>query len=65
MLVDESELLERFGFRRPGDLRKCLDAQHIPYFYGRGGKIVTTIQALNNQLIDKPVSVDNGSITFT
>jgi len=64
MLISQKELLEKFGYRRPGDLRKCLDEQKIPYYTGKSGQIVTTIQALNAHLIGLEVSGQNDSITF-
>ena len=63
-LVEQSELLEKFGFIRPGDLRRCLDELKIPYHQGKGGKIVTTIQALNQPLIGKHDSNDNEGVEF-
>ena len=65
MIIDEAQLLHRFGFERRGDLQKCLDRQRIPYFTGKGGKIVTTLQAINQVLIDNPKSDNNGPISFT
>jgi len=57
-VITQKELLEKFGFTRPADLRRCLDSQKIPYHLGKGGAIVTTIQALNSPLIGK---VDNNN----
>ena len=50
-LVSEKILMQTFGTSRRSDLRRYLDQQHIPYYLGKGGCIVTTIEAINYPLI--------------
>lgn len=50
-LLSEKILMQTFGTSRRSDLRRYLDRQHIPYYLGKGGCIVTTIQAINYPLI--------------
>lgn len=58
-VIAQKELLDKFGYSRAADLRRCLDAQKIPYHLGKGGTVVTTIQALNATLVGK---VDNQAL---
>lgn len=61
-LVSQDELLEKFGFTRPGDLRRRLDELRIPYYLGKGGRILTTIEAINQGLIGAQVANDATTI---
>ncbi|WP_195880828.1 hypothetical protein [Methylomonas albis] len=35
------------GYDRPGDIERCLRKSSVRYLYGQGGKIFTTIDAIN------------------
>lgn len=50
-VIGQAELLEIFGYSRPGDLQKALNDQGIKYHLGKGGRIVTTLEAINMPLI--------------
>lgn len=53
MLLKQDELKEWLGFKRPGDLEKWLRDNRVPFFYGKGGSICTTDDAINSRLIGK------------
>lgn len=63
-VIDQEELLKKFGYTRPADLRRCLDDQKIPYHLGKAGKIVTTIQALNSPLVGQFDKSDSTEVSF-
>jgi len=62
-LIYEKELLDVFGFERPADLRRCLTKQNVPFYLGKGGRVVTTIDAVNMPLIGGGNN-DNRDIEF-
>lgn len=49
-LVSEKELLEWTGFSRPADVERLLRNNHIPWLPGKGGKICTTMKAIEQAL---------------
>ena len=60
-LVAEPELLEWLGYERRADLERWLRSRGVPYDTGRGGRIVTTVEAVNQGLIGadaEPVEFD-------
>lgn len=60
--IPQEELLEQFGFTRVGDLKRRLRAYQIPFFIGKGGRVVVTKEAMNDR---RKSSIDNGEkITF-
>jgi len=46
-LVSQEELMQATGYERPGDLRKWLDREGLTYKLGKGGRVLTTVDALN------------------
>lgn len=63
-VITQKELLDKFGYSRAADLRRCLDEQKIPYHLGKGGVIVTTIQALNLPLVGRVEESVLNDVTF-
>lgn len=60
-LIAEPQLLEWLGYERRADLERWLQARGVPYDHGRGGRIVTTTEAVNQGLIGadaEPVEFD-------
>lgn len=41
------DLMRATGFERVGDMRRALDQAGIRYFFGRGGKVWTTMDLVN------------------
>ena len=41
------DLMRATGFERVGDMRRALDGAGIRYFFGRGGKVWTTMDLVN------------------
>lgn len=52
------------GFRRRTDLEKHLRQSNIPYSYGKAGRIITTLQAVNFSLIGGAAKIAQDSIDF-
>lgn len=52
IFVSEEQLKAATGFERQGDLRKWLDGNGFSYKVGKGGRIVTTTDAVNKAFID-------------
>jgi hypothetical protein len=50
-LLTEAELMAWLGYRRRLDLIEALRQQRIPYFTGKGGIVVTTLEAVNAGLL--------------
>ena len=46
-LVNLEQLKQITGYYRPGDIERCLKKNGIRFLYGQGGKIFTTIDAIN------------------
>lgn len=46
-LVSIDQLKIATGYDRPGDIERCLRKNGVRYLYGQGGKIFTTIDAIN------------------
>lgn len=63
-LPDERELLEWFGYdpNQRARLESKLIECRIPYWYGRGKKICTTLEAINAALIQN--QDDTSAIEF-
>lgn len=47
ILVSIDQLKIATGYDRPGDIERCLRKNGVRYLYGQGGKIFTTIDAIN------------------
>lgn len=47
VLVSIDQLKIATGYDRPGDIERCLRKNGVRYLYGQGGKIFTTIDAIN------------------
>jgi len=52
-LIDQQQLMDWSGFKRPCDLEKWLIEKGIKYHRSRRGKIVTTITAVDSSLIQE------------
>jgi hypothetical protein len=50
-LLNEDDLKSWLGFSRRLDLERHLQSCRIPYIYGKGGRICTTIAAIDKILI--------------
>ncbi len=50
-LLSQPELMEWSGFKQRTGLIQWLLDNRIPFFYGKGGTIVTTVSAINSPLI--------------
>lgn len=53
MLVNEDDLMKWLDYDRPSYVEKWLKKNNVTYDYGKGGKIVTTLQAVN-KVFDNP-----------
>jgi hypothetical protein len=53
-IITEPELMEATGYDARGRLISHLDRCGIPYFAGNGGKIWTTLDAVNAALKPQP-----------
>jgi len=49
-LLSEQELMTWLDCRQRADLERRLRQKGIPVIYGRGGKVCTTLQAVNDAL---------------
>lgn len=58
-LLDQDDLLTATGFCRAGDLRRFLDTNRIPYMQGKGGRVFTSVEAVNQVLIGKDDDSDS------
>ena len=47
-LLTEAELKEWTSYKHQGDLEKFLQEHRIPYFRGKGGKLLTTLGLIEN-----------------
>ena len=63
-LIKEADLMEWLGYSRRGDLETFLVSHKMPFAYGRGGRIVTTIDAINQPLIGRQTEIQAGAIEF-
>lgn len=53
-LIAEDELLNWLGYTQRGKLEERLRQLGVPIIYGRGGRICTTLEALNAALGVRP-----------
>ena len=49
-IINQEVLAEATDCKNNAELEKMLRAQKIPFFYGKNGRIWTTVQALNAAL---------------
>ena len=49
-LITTDQLKTATGYDRPGDIEKCLRKNGVRVLYGKGGKIFTTLDAINSAL---------------
>ncbi len=54
-LITQPELMEWSGFKQRTGLIQWLTDNRIPFFFGKGGVIVTTISAINSPLVGQEV----------
>jgi len=54
MIISQEQLLEITGYSNAGNAEKCLAEQGIPVMHGKGGRIWTTLDAINSALIKQP-----------
>ena len=47
MKLTQEDLQELTGYKRPSDIEKCSVIQGIRVFFGKGGRIWTTSEAVN------------------
>ena len=47
ILVSQEQLMAATGYERQGDLRRWLEENGFSYKLARGGRIVTTAEAIN------------------
>lgn len=50
-IIDQDELERVTGYSKPSQLMSCLKKQGIPYYLGKGGRIWTTLDAINSKLL--------------
>jgi len=63
-LLSEDDLKNWLGFSRRLDLERHLQNIRIPYVYGKGGRICTTIAAVDKVLIGGKESTPSEEIEF-
>lgn len=51
-LVTQDDLMAWSGYSTRAALERFLKENNIPYYYGKGGKICTTAEAINRPLVD-------------
>jgi hypothetical protein len=49
-IVTLEQLKSVTGYNRPGDIERCLKKNGVRFLYGQGGKIFTTLDAINAAL---------------
>jgi len=49
-LVSKEDLLKVTGYKKVGHVESWLQQNHIPYFRGKQGNIITTIDKINQAL---------------
>jgi hypothetical protein len=49
-ILSTDDLKAATGYDRAGDIERCLRTAGIRFFYGKGGRIVTTTDAVNAAL---------------
>jgi hypothetical protein len=65
-ILSEKDLMTVTGYKKRSLLERCLRSQKIKFFYGRGGQIWTTSDALNAGLGLIAIQQDNNqSLDFT
>ena len=50
-MIDEAELLAKTGFKRRSELEHWLNLNGVLWWPGKGGRIVTTLEAVNRALL--------------
>jgi hypothetical protein len=55
MIIEQEQILSMTGYNNAGSAEKCLKDQGVPILHGKGGRIYTTIDALNAALLGKPL----------
>ena len=50
-MLDEAELLAKTGFKRRSELENWLNLNGVLWWPGKGGRIVTTLEAVNRALL--------------
>ena len=63
-LVSEKDLKAWLDYKNPGDVEKWCKNNRVPYAYGKGGTICTTVSAINNALFGA-AKKEVGEIRFT
>jgi hypothetical protein len=64
-LISTEQLKTVTGYDRPGDIERCLRAAGVRFFYGKGGRIITTTDAINAALgIQSQTPPDEEEIRF-
>lgn len=58
-LVTEEDLKGWLGFEQRATLEKWLKEKKIAFDYGKGGRIVTTVQALNEARAKQAANADD------
>lgn len=53
MLVSQQQLEEVTTYHRSSDIIKWLEKHGIKYWAVKGGKVMTTMEAINDKLLDK------------
>ncbi len=49
-LISIEELMEATGYKKAGHVESWLQQNNIPYFHGKQGNIITTIDKINDAL---------------
>lgn len=62
-LLDEDDLKSWLGFQQRTALIERLKEQKIPYFYGKGGAVCTTVGAVESALCGRKTAAED-SIEF-
>ena len=63
-LLDEANLMAWSGHAQRVRLEKWLKEQRIPYRYGKGGRIITTLAAVNAALVAGGATIGPDPIEF-
>lgn len=63
-LVTEAQLMEWLGYQRRADVEEFLRGQGVPILYGRGGRLCTTLEAINKTVLGEEIRQRLEAIEF-
>ena len=63
-LINHDQLRAATGCKTRESLEKTLREQKVPFLYGAGGKLFTTVEAVNSAMGLSPVQAETKDIEF-